>query len=351
MNKVLPVAVIVILILLTINVIAQETNPPPPEEGIPGPSEPSSPEEAKSVTPEPAPSEIIAKADKYIISIVGQSYFDQYFEPLSSASMAAPDKDGSSYSVTYLYTAPEKVYRAHGADVRLNINGDVVSYKGPDKPYQFLITREQVLNIAKNNGMTNPTDAAITYGGNGLQTDKGPIYESYVWVVSSDTAQQGTPYAMAIDVDSGMVLGRLTQGSTRITPQAGSYGLPTYNPNILFLYVGIILFFVGLVLMISKRKSKQLIVIGIIILLIGTGLATFNFILTAGGDNVVFPPIETRPEVQCKLIVENSCASTGQLPASWNEANINVEGALKSCAEILPNCECLERSISAGCNT
>jgi len=168
-----------------------------------------------------APQIIITKADEHIISKVGQSYFSEFFEFVNSSSYSQ-GKDGSSYAVQYKYLIPENNFRTGvGTEqviVRLSSNGDVVSYQGPLRAYEFVVTKERALSIARKNGMLSPTDAEIVYGGKGFRSDTGLITESYIWNVFSDSAEEGTPYVIYIDVDTEDMIGKLTQGSTEVVP-------------------------------------------------------------------------------------------------------------------------------------
>ena len=92
--------------------------------------------------------------------------------------------------------------------------------------------------------MYNPADAEIVYGGRGFQSDLGLITESYMWNTFSDVAEEGTPYVIYIDIDSGNIIGKLTQGYTetrtggqtiksiKISPTGSEGGIDTKTPII-----------------------------------------------------------------------------------------------------------------------
>lgn len=213
------------------------------------------------------PQSIITKANEYIISIVGQSYLNQYFESIGSSAYSV-DKDGSSYSVLYKYLIPavDGAVRAQEIIVRLDSKGDIVSYRGPTKPYKFLIDKEQALSIARKNGMYNPTNAEIVWGGQGFQSDSGLITESYMWNVFSDVAEEGTPYVIYIDVDSGNIIGKLTQGSTEIriaeqsrefTPVGKVIPITSKSRFYTYLYIGVILLLILIFVIYFLLKKKR----------------------------------------------------------------------------------------------
>ena len=234
---------------------------------------PAQPSEPIYVPSESAPQWAIIKADEYITSIIGKSYFDQYFQFVGSSSRGGSQKSPSSeyasgssgsdvkklsaYSVFYRYLIPyEHGSRAESIYVHLNSDGNIVSYEGPIKPYKFLITKNEVYVIARNNGMVTPTGAEIVYGGIGFQSDTGTINESYVWDVSSNTAEEGTPYVIYINVDSGEVIGRLTQGKQKYVPlgtNRNDVGISTGNMY-MFLGFGVIIILLIIIYIFLRKK-------------------------------------------------------------------------------------------------
>jgi len=253
-TKTFILAIFLFLILPLIFVVAQQEHKP--IEGVPVSGE------GKQV-----PQSIITKANEYIISIVEQSYFNQYFEFIGGSVYSA-GKDGSSYSVLYKYLIPMEDVAVSAPEiiVRLDMDGDVVSYRGPTKAYNFLKTKEQVLSIARKNGMYNPTGAEIVYGGQGYQSDSGLITESYMWDVFSDVVEEGTPYVIYIDIDSGNIIGKLAQGSTEIrigeqsrefTPIGKVMPITTKPTFKSYLYIGIGLLILIFVIYILLKKKRQ----------------------------------------------------------------------------------------------
>ena len=147
-----------------------------------------------------APSEVIEKADQYIISLIGENYFEDKFTLKESFSYPLSEKDRSSYSVIYDYLLGKVI-------VRLDLDKNIVKYQGPTKPYSFSISKEEAIRIAKSNGLQEPITAELVYGGKGYESDTGTITESYMWNVWSDKHSKGDPEIVYIDIDTGNILG------------------------------------------------------------------------------------------------------------------------------------------------
>ncbi len=144
----------------------------------------------------PAASWIIDKANNYMISLLGEDYFYNNIKFVTSTTQGL-----NQYAVEYRHPKIDFI------QVRLDVYGNVTSYRGPTKPYSFNLTKEQAIEIAKSYGMMEPIEASLVYGGIGFQTDSGNIYESYMWHLYSKSYRSGRPNIVYIGVDNGEILG------------------------------------------------------------------------------------------------------------------------------------------------
>lgn len=189
------------IIVFGLIVVAEEERGPPEQMNI-GPEL------------EPAPQEIIDEVDNYIISIVGGDYFAEHFKFNKSITT------GTDYKLTYVYTHDLKdelgnePYQVEHlfvlrVDSEGNLTGKRISYTGPREPYQFLISKSEAREIAKQNGLEEP-QLELYYGNQGYNSDT-PIEEgTYVWLAWVDGCfPKGTIEGLFIHVDTGEILGRM----------------------------------------------------------------------------------------------------------------------------------------------
>jgi len=186
------------------------------------------------VEKEPAPDWVLDKAEGYIVSYVGQKYFDEHIFLKKSFTNLKVDKMGAKYKILYSYEFKinEDVDETLiDFNLWLDPDGGVVEYEGPQKPYSFTISRKKAIEIAKTQGLPESDTETIEKGGQTYSIEKlttakiefGPkfdIDESYVWHVSTENFQVGKPVAVYIDVDSGDVLGTYVEEEAEVRGQA-----------------------------------------------------------------------------------------------------------------------------------
>ena len=174
----------------------------------------------------PAPHNILNKADSYIISYVGKKYFDDYI--YMTKSYVAPDENKDNVEYNYYSANKNKKYpkykidydykfRINGDsedtivdfDLYLDENGNLVDeentdyrYEGPQRKYSFSISRDEVIAIAKSQGIESIEEIKIIFGLT-FKGDKGKLTESYVWHITADNPKIGSPEVVYIDVDTG----------------------------------------------------------------------------------------------------------------------------------------------------
>lgn len=171
----------------------------------------------------PAPDFIIQKANEYIIGFVGKDYFNSYFSLNDSYKIVYPvesfGKDlygKDQYIVGYFYNIPHKDVFRRDVGVRFDLDGNIAEYTGPKKPYKFLITKDQAIKIAKQNGIENIEDWGIHAWGN--------------WEVYGPTTSEGWDRnTVYIDVDTGEVLRRTIDTGIR-EPSKGIIASPNPIP-------------------------------------------------------------------------------------------------------------------------
>ncbi len=161
-----------------------------------------------------APSWIIEKANNYMISLLGEDYF------YNNITLVASSAD-SDYAVQYSHPNMSFI------QVRLDTYGNVTKYRGPTKPYSFNLTEEQAIETAKNQGLMEPIEASIVYGGTGFSTDSGSIYENYMWHLYSGKYRSGRPNIVYVDVDNGNILG-VKHFSGKVKPILEESDIPFY---------------------------------------------------------------------------------------------------------------------------
>ena len=187
-------------------------------------------------TPLPAPLWVQQRGNQYIISYVGGNYFNEHISLLKSEDLKSVNNFGAQYVLHYKYRIPIKetpnsffpTIKDLVFTLWLDPKGELVEYsnikyRGPQKPYKFLISRSEALQIAKENGLPESTTVTGTKGENvytiqkpttadikfglDLRVNNEPVNESYVWVVATENIQDNKPEAIILDVDTGDVLG------------------------------------------------------------------------------------------------------------------------------------------------
>ncbi len=228
-TKILMSFVLTAIVLSSIMTFAEEqtiVSPPPTTITPPGP------------TPTPvtvaAPSDIISKADNYIVSLIGKDYFMNNLNYFQSSDSGSVGKGGARYWVAYTYKIPHEFYvGTNSVQVFLDASGNVVSYRGPTKAHTFAITKEDAEKIAYENGLRASLFDAIIRTGSSWN-----MAEDYVWLVSATGQYESsaTPSAVFLDVDTGAVLksegigttvptGTGTSGSATIGQSTGPFVL------------------------------------------------------------------------------------------------------------------------------
>ena len=178
---------------------------------------------------EPAPEWVLDKAKQHIISYIGEEYFNKHIFVKKSWTEPTVDKIGSKYRIYYDYKFRIKGDLSETSiefPLFLNPVGNLVEYRdikyrGPQKPYAFNISRNEAIEIAKENGLPisnitimierdgktyNETKITITRIELGLNFKNLGINESYIWYLETEDYQPGKPEAVYVDVDSGKVL-------------------------------------------------------------------------------------------------------------------------------------------------
>lgn len=157
------------------------------------------------------PEEMITRANQYLILLVGQAYFDAHIGGPIMDSVTG--KTTIEYSIEYNLGGFFDVYYndRHIEDsfsistsivlVKLDQKGNVLEYRGPTKPYNFSISKEQAMNLAQKAGLKQPTGAEIVFG------KDHEINEGYIWDVWTDAfLDEGELEIVYLDVDTGKVM-------------------------------------------------------------------------------------------------------------------------------------------------
>lgn len=181
---------------------------------------------------EPIPNWVIEKAKAHVIGFVGQAYFGQKILLESTQTIMEGSKDGPAkkffaiffkYDVPLFQWSPDDVGSGNGVQapqdwkpeyrfiVRLNESGVVESYNGPQKPFAFSLSLERVLEIAKANGIQQPSSIEVV---SQIGSDETSIPGQYaIRVVGGKQDQKPSskpdfvrvPY-LFLDPDAGVVL-------------------------------------------------------------------------------------------------------------------------------------------------
>lgn len=177
------------------------------------------------VTPNypPAPQWIVERGKEIIISYVGEEYFNTHILLKSSRTNERIGSRGDLYTLEYIYITPLKstsdgplVLNKEMFLLWLDHSGKSVDYfwiqSTPKKPYKFLVSMSEAMDIAKENGMPDPKPPIIEYG------PKFGIEESYVlYVLNEDEFLFNTPIVVYTDVDTGTVLGVYIEKTSNTT--------------------------------------------------------------------------------------------------------------------------------------
>ncbi|PIN87279.1 hypothetical protein COV19_00145 [Candidatus Woesearchaeota archaeon CG10_big_fil_rev_8_21_14_0_10_44_13] len=206
-----------IFIVMLSCVVAQEELPLKPD---------TYPDVVKVIPTEPAPQWVIDKMNNYFISMIGEDYFVEHLKLVKNRTLSSMGKSGEKYLFIYNYThnlkdkPSDNPYRvAHTFNLRADSNGELVAvrgvrYTGPNKPYKFLISKEEAISIAAEFGLTRPffktagSEAYVYYGNQGYNTDT-PVEEgTYAWEMSSfrNCIPGKRVEALWVDVDTGDII-------------------------------------------------------------------------------------------------------------------------------------------------
>jgi len=222
----------------------------------------------------PAPNWVIEKANTHIVSYVGENYFEANVSLKESYRVSFTFQE-DQFKIIYSYRIPlpaeEITTKAKEFITWLDKDGNVFDYTGPRKPYQFSITEEEAIAIAKNNGIQNPVEAIIDtvydsqvpprfFGDYAWVIRNNPIYapcpetpgslDTPVQKLETPVASPGTPVTKPaqcgfsqkiayIEVDTGAVLNAFTwTGSEKLVgpvpapaPQVAPVPGPTPTPT------------------------------------------------------------------------------------------------------------------------
>ncbi|PIN87275.1 hypothetical protein COV19_00125 [Candidatus Woesearchaeota archaeon CG10_big_fil_rev_8_21_14_0_10_44_13] len=183
---------------------------------------------------QPAPQWVIDKANDYIISVLGESYFEEHIKLTKNSTGKS-----RGYFFYYNYThnvrdepngAPHQVM--HLFQVQANWSGAIVGYNGPREPFQFLISSSEARDIAIQNGMKEPV-VELDCGIQGYDSDTPISDGTCIWGVwTYEGVPKGNPDLFFIHVDTGEVLGkRLSEGEARtgVAAQTGENALESKN--------------------------------------------------------------------------------------------------------------------------
>lgn len=166
-----------------------------------------------------APSYMVDKSNDYIKSFVGSDYFHQRLTLIENKTFQSGTGE-ISYIVSYSYDLPFDYLASPNpghVSVSLDKNGNIIDYLGPKKPHTFSITKEQAVEIAKQDGLKEPITAEID------RVLASNSIDSYVWVVTGAVDQTtckdigGTQECLIpgryLDVDNGSIIGGFNRSS------------------------------------------------------------------------------------------------------------------------------------------
>lgn len=174
---------------------------------------------AGKILAEAVPGYIIDKSSNYIKSYVGNDYFVQRLTLTDNKTMQSGTGE-ISYTVFYSYDIPSDYLASPSpkqVSVSLDKDGNIIDYLGPKKPHTFSITKEQVIEIGKQNGLKEPIIAEID------RISASKSMDGYVWVVTGDIdkttckeiggTQECLIHGIYVDVDNGSVIGTFNRSN------------------------------------------------------------------------------------------------------------------------------------------
>lgn len=146
-------------------------------------------------------------ADSYIVSRLGQGYYDQYINLSGGSYYGNISHVYFSYSIPFIngsQSASLAGDRRLGITITLN-GSNVIDYIGPAEPYILKVNSSLAIKTAKSYGMLN--DTARLVGLFGQNTTHASNY-SVAWAVISHDAQKGQNYyGIYVDAVIGNVIG------------------------------------------------------------------------------------------------------------------------------------------------
>ena len=204
------------------------------------------------------PSYIINISNNYIKSFVGSDYFDKHLAITDNKTFQSGTGE-ISYSVSYSYDIPSAYLASPGTSyvsVSLDKDGNITDYLGPKKPHTFSITKEQVIEKAKENGLKEPIVAEID------RVLKSNSTDGYVWVVTGAIDKTTCRYiggtqeclipGIYVDVDDGSVISGFNSSSLILKP-----GPATSAESISVVIIGIIVLLAIIFILLYKFKLKK----------------------------------------------------------------------------------------------
>lgn len=174
---------------------------------------------AGKILAEAVPGYIIDKSSNYIKSYVGNDYFVRRLTLTDNKTLQSGTGE-ISYNVFYSYDIPSDYLASPNpkrVSVSLDKDGNIIDYLGPKKPHTFSLTREQVIGIARQNGLKEPVIAEID------RVLAGKYIDGYVWVVTGAIDETtcrkigGTQECLIpgiyVDVDDGSITGTFNRSN------------------------------------------------------------------------------------------------------------------------------------------
>ncbi|PIN87277.1 hypothetical protein COV19_00135 [Candidatus Woesearchaeota archaeon CG10_big_fil_rev_8_21_14_0_10_44_13] len=201
------ITLILVVIIVSGFVVAQEKKYTPKTMEVGG--------EVTNPPQQSAPQWAIDKANDYIISVLGEDYFEEHIKLVTNTT---GNSRGYFFYYNYIHDVkdeptgtPHQV--VHLFHVQANWSGTIVRYGGPREPYQFLISSSEARDIAIQNGMKEPV-IELDYGTQGYDSNTPIPGGTCVWVAwTYGGVPKGDPDLLFIHVDTGELLGkRISEG-------------------------------------------------------------------------------------------------------------------------------------------
>jgi hypothetical protein len=190
---------------------------------------------------------MILHSQEVIKSFIGAEYVKAYMTLQKTEILPAfPGSQDVQYVFSYNYNLPDLDFPVFS--VVLDSYGGVISYTGPRKEYEHIMTKAQIEELAKKNGMNNIADSTITYVER--QGDAFYLLENeYVWKVQSATIAPGKPSIIYIDIDSEEVKGIIREPGT---PQQQRL------PLLVIISIGLlVLLLISLAIIFYRRRKEK----------------------------------------------------------------------------------------------